>query len=72
MLMDLKISDIKQIAVEKMKEMIAATPQQAMFAADMVREAEAAYDAIVEEFAKNIIEIPRIFIQQSDEGKIRL
>ncbi|MDP2278095.1 MAG: type III restriction endonuclease subunit R, partial [Nitrospirota bacterium] len=41
------------------------TPQQAMFAAEMIQEAEAAYEAIVEEFTSSIIEIPRITIQQS-------
>ena len=64
---ELKKDEIKQIAVERIKEKIAATPQQAMFAADMIREAVAAYDAVVEEFTKNIIEIPRITIQQSGE-----
>ncbi|MFZ6006159.1 MAG: DEAD/DEAH box helicase [Nitrospirota bacterium] len=66
---ELKKEEIKQIAIEKIKEKIASTPQQAMFAADMIREAEAAYEAIVEEFTSNIIEIPRISIQQSNEVK---
>lgn len=66
---ELKKEEIKQIAIEKIKEKIASTPQQAIFAADMIREAEAAYEAIVEEFASNIIEIPRISIQQADEVK---
>jgi len=64
---ELKKEDIKQIAVEKIKEKIASTPQQAMFAAEMIREAEAAYEAIVEEFTSSIIEIPRITIQQSSD-----
>lgn len=66
---ELKKEEIKQIAVEKIKEKIASTPQQAIFASDMIREAEAAYESIVEEFASNIIEIPRISIQQSNEVK---
>ena len=64
---ELKKEDIKQIAVEKIKEKFASTPQQAMFAAEMIREAEAAYEAIVEEFTSSIIEIPRITIQQSSD-----
>jgi len=64
---ELKKEDIKQIAVEKIKEKITSTPQQAMFAAEMIREAEAAYEAIVEEFTTSIIEIPRITIQQSSD-----
>ena len=64
---ELKKEEIKQIAVEKIKEKIAGTPQQAMFAAEMIQEAEAAYEAIVEEFTSSIIEIPRITIQQTGE-----
>ncbi|MEK6681470.1 MAG: DEAD/DEAH box helicase family protein [Nitrospirota bacterium] len=66
---ELKKGEIKQIAIEKIKEKIASEPQQAMFAAEMVREAEAVYEAVVNEFTANIIEIPRISIQQSDEVK---
>ncbi len=66
---ELKKSEIKQIAIEKIKEKIASTPQQALFAAEMIREAEAAYERIVDEYTNNIIEIPRISIQQSDEVK---
>lgn len=66
---ELKKSEIKQIDLEKFSERIQAAPQQAMFAADMIREAAAAYEAAVEEFAANLIEIPRITIQQSGEVK---
>lgn len=66
---ELKKDEIKQIALEKFSERIQSSPQQAMFAADMIREAEAAYEAAVEEFAANLIEIPRITIQQSGEVK---
>lgn len=64
---ELSRDEIKQIAIEKFKERIASVPQQTMFAAEMVREAESAYETIVEEFARQIIEIPRITIQQSGE-----
>ena len=66
---ELKKEEIKQIAVEKIKEKIAAEPQQALFAADIVREAEAVYETVVNEFTSNIIEIPRIHIQQSEDVK---
>jgi len=66
---ELKKDEIKQIAVEKIKEKIASEPQQALFAEDMIREAEAAYETVVNEFTANIIEIPRISIQQSNEVK---
>ncbi|PIV65376.1 MAG: type III restriction endonuclease subunit R [Nitrospirae bacterium CG_4_10_14_3_um_filter_44_29] len=64
---ELKKDEIKQIVVEKVKEKIYSTPQQAMFAGDLIKEVEAAYDAVVDDFTGNIIEIPRISIQQSDE-----
>lgn len=66
---ELKKDEIKQIAVEKIKEKITGMPQQALFAADMIREVEAAYETVVDEFTANIIEIPRISIQQSNEVK---
>ena len=66
---ELKKDEIKQIAIEKIKEKIASAPQQALFAAEMIREAENAYERIVDEYRNNIIEIPRISIQQSDEVK---
>lgn len=64
---ELKKDEIKQIVVEKVKEKIYSTPQQVMFAEDMIKAVEDAYDDIVEEFTVNVIEIPRISIQQSDE-----
>jgi len=66
---ELKKEDIKAIAVEKIKQNIQYAPQPYLFADDMVREVEAAYDAVVDEFASNIIEIPRIMILQSAEVK---
>lgn len=66
---ELKREEIKQIAVDKIKETIYSSPQQTMFAAEMISEAQAAYEAIVEEFTANTIEIPRISIQQSGEVK---
>ncbi|UJS16792.1 MAG: hypothetical protein L3J17_12870 [Candidatus Jettenia sp.] len=40
-----------------------------MFAPEMIKEVEAAYETVVHEFVRNIIEIPRITIQQSNEIK---
>lgn len=64
---ELKREEIKQIVVEKVRQKIQSTPQQIMFADDMIREVTAAYDEVVEEFTVTTIEIPRISIQQSDE-----
>lgn len=64
---ELTKSEIKQIAVERIKQKIYSTPQKNLFAAEMVKEVEAAYEAVVNDFVQNIIEIPRITIQQSNE-----
>jgi len=64
---ELTTSEIKQIAVERIKQKIYSTPQKYLFAAEMVKEVEAAYEAVVHDFVQNIIEIPRITIQQSNE-----
>ncbi len=66
---ELHNQEIKQIAMEKYKESIYSAAQPTMFAQEMVREAENTYEKIVEEFTNNIIEIPRISIQQSDDVK---
>jgi len=66
---DLKKSEIKEIAVNRIKEKLYSTPQQSMFAEEMVKEVEKSFDAMVDEYIENIIEIPKIVIQQSDEVK---
>ena len=64
---ELTKSEIKQIAVEKVKEKIYSDPQRYLFAEEQIREVENAYETVVKDFVQNIIEIPRITIQQSDE-----
>ncbi|MBI5038738.1 MAG: hypothetical protein HZC13_03070 [Nitrospirae bacterium] len=64
---ELKKEEIKEIAIEKIRERLAGAPQQALFAAEMIKEAEKVYEKIVDEFKSNIIEIPRITIQQSND-----
>ena len=59
---ELTTSEIKQIAVEKIKQKIYSSPQKYLFAAEMVKEVEAVYEAVVLDFVQNIIEIPRITI----------
>jgi type III restriction enzyme len=59
--------EIKKIAVEKIKRKIYSDPQQSLFAAEAIKEVEAVYESIVNDFTDNIIEIPRIIIQQSDD-----
>jgi type III restriction enzyme len=60
---DLTKPEIKKVAIEKLKTSVEGD----LFSGEIIREAEKAYNDIAKEFASNIIEIPRITIQQSDE-----
>lgn len=64
---ELSRADIKEIAIEKIKHRIYGDPQQSLFADDAIREARELYESVVGDFSDNIIEIPRITIQQSDD-----
>jgi len=64
---ELSRPEIKQRAMDKFKERIQSAPQQSLFVNEMVKEAESHYDEVAREFVLNIIEIPRIIIQQSDK-----
>lgn len=64
---ELTRSEIKDIAVEKIKQKIFASPQKLIFADQMIKDVEAAYESVVNDFVKNIIEIPRSTIQQSGD-----
>ncbi len=63
---DLKKEEIRELVVDKIKQKIESSLQQAMFSAEIVKEAKEAYEILIDEFKKNIIEIPRATIQQSD------
>jgi len=64
---ELSKSEIKEIAIEKIKQAIFRSPQQTLFAGQMIKEVEKVYEKLVDEFTRNIIEIPRITIQQSGD-----
>ena len=64
---ELSKEEVKKEAIEKVQEYIRRTPQQQMFIKETIAEIEKTYEEIVSEFAENIIEIPRIVIQQSNE-----
>jgi len=66
--MELKKDDIKKAILENVVRKVYGTPQQDLFAQERLEKAHAVLQEIVEEFGKNIIEIPRIAIQQS--GKV--
>ncbi|OVE73943.1 hypothetical protein BVX94_02395 [bacterium B17] len=59
---DLTRPEIKQLAVQRIKDRF----QGDLFVEDRVKEAESHYEEVAKEFTKQIIEIPRIIIQQSD------
>ncbi len=61
--------EVKKIAIERFKNRIESNPQTQLFVADMVAEAEHIYAKAVIDFTDNIIEIPRIIIQQSADIK---
>lgn len=64
---ELTRQEIKEIVVAKVKEQLLSSEQQGLFDADVVKEIEEAYQATVNEFIQNTIEIPRIVIQPTDE-----
>jgi len=64
---DLKKSEIKQQAIEKIKENKEFKEQLPSFQEDIIKQVEEAYDELVEEFITQTIEIPRITIQPSEE-----
>ena len=66
---DLSRQEVVAIANKKIEERVMADPQQNLFAAVRIAEARQQYEAAVSEFTKNIIEIPRVIIQQTNEIK---
>lgn len=66
---DLSQTEIKALIIEKAKQMIYKDPQQSLFVADRIKEVQERYDAVKDDFTKNIIAIPRITIQPKGEVK---
>jgi type III restriction enzyme len=64
---ELKKEEIKKIVVENIRQRIESTQQQTLFAEEMISKVEEAYDSVVDLFKREIIEIPRIMIQQADK-----
>ena len=60
---DLRHNEVKKVLLDNIKQRIDADPQQRMFADEYIKEVEIQYDGIVENYIKNLIEIPRITIQ---------
>lgn len=66
---DLHSDEVKAIAIEKIKQNPILKSQLPVFQDEIVKQAEEVYEATVEEFIANIIEIPRITIAPSEEIK---
>ena len=66
---DFKRPEIKEAALRNIEQAIQTNPQQSLFVKEMIKEAEQVFEAVVDEFARNIIEIPRISLVQSDDVK---
>jgi type III restriction enzyme len=66
---DLKTVEVKQLVIEKYKEKLSASPQEELFAQQMITQVEAAYESVVDEFTAHMIEIPRVTIQPTAEVK---
>lgn len=66
---ELKNEEIKKIAIENIKKELYSRPQQEFFIDEYLSKIENKYDSVVDDFTDNIIEIPRIMIQQSGDVK---
>lgn len=61
---DLKSTEVRKIAFEKMAERIDNAPQQDLFKAEKLEAIKKEYDEMVEEMIDKIIPIPRVVLQQ--------
>jgi type III restriction enzyme len=66
-LSELKEEEKKVIVIQKVKERLESTPQQNFLNSEILEEIVNCYDAVIQEYQQNIIEIPRIMLQQSNE-----
>jgi type III restriction enzyme len=66
---ELTRSEIKEIAIGKIKERILAQPQQDMFAEDVMLDISSVYEQVVTDYTRQIIEIPRISMVQKQVSK---
>ena len=66
---DLSKKEIKDIVIERSKQIINNDPQQNLFAEDRMRDINERYNAVVKDFTDTIIEIPRITIQPKGDIK---
>lgn len=66
---ELKHEEVREVAVDNFRQRILSDPQQSMFIEERIKEFTEHYDTVVDEFTKNLIEIPRITIQPTEVAK---
>ncbi len=66
---ELKDEEIKELALKNIKNYFEKQQQHNLFKDQEIKEIEDNYDSVVDDFAKHIIEIPRIVIQQTNDVK---
>jgi len=59
--------EAKEVFIAKYKERLYSQPQAELFTEQRIAEAEAVYERVAQTFIRNIIEIPRMVLQQVDE-----
>ncbi|MFZ5517473.1 MAG: hypothetical protein ACOY90_12580 [Candidatus Zhuqueibacterota bacterium] len=64
---ELTKTEIKAIAVKRIQAKFEIQVQRDMFSGEVAKQVEQSYDEIAKEFARHIIEIPRITIMQSEQ-----
>jgi len=63
---ELCTEEIKEIAINRIREKIIQMPQGQLFVEEQIEHVEAIYDTVAQEFVDKIIEIPRIAIMQTE------
>lgn len=66
---DLKKDEIKEIAYSNLQEKLESEPQQTLFKDEIIAEFKARYEVLIEQVLQNIIEIPRVIIQPTENVK---
>lgn len=66
---DLTKPEIKQTVLNNIRNKIEQNPQTQMFVEESIEQISKSYEATIGEITQNIIEIPRITLQQSDQVK---
>jgi len=59
--------EAKEVFIAKYRERLYSQPQAELFTEQRIAEAEAVYERVAQTFVRNIIEIPRMVLQQVDE-----